>query len=57
MPRTRLNKEQTSIQIFLPPDDKKAFSRWCESNGMTMSEVVRSEIKSRIEEGYQIKQC
>jgi hypothetical protein len=55
MPKPAQNKLQTSIQIFLPPDDKKAFSRWCESNGMTMSEVIRSEIKSKIEEGYRLK--
>jgi hypothetical protein len=36
-------------------EEKQAFSRWCESNGMTMSEVIREEIKSKIEEGYKIK--
>ena len=55
MTKTAINKSQTQIHVFLSSDDKKAFARWCESNGLSMSEVIREEIKSKIDEGYKIK--
>ena len=55
MAKRAVNKYQPSIQVYLPLDDKRALIRWCEANGLTMSEVVREEIKSKIEEGYKLK--
>jgi hypothetical protein len=55
MPRPRLDKPQASIHILLPPDDKEALMRWCSTNGMTISEFVRSEIQPKIDEGYSLK--
>ena len=55
MPRPRLNIQKDSIQVFMPLEDKKALQRWCNANQMTISEVARGELKSKIDEGYSIK--
>jgi hypothetical protein len=55
MPRPRLNKPQVIIQVLLPPEDKEALQHWCTINGLTVSEVIRSEIQQKIDEGYKLK--
>ncbi len=52
MPRPALNKQYCYIEIPIDADDKEAFQAWCKANQLTMSEVVRREIKPMIREGY-----
>ncbi len=51
MPRRKLNKEVTYIQVQVTPVEKEAFDLWCQVNGKTMSEVIRREIAPYVEKG------
>jgi antitoxin component of RelBE/YafQ-DinJ toxin-antitoxin module len=52
MPRRPLNKPYCCIEVPIDPDDKEAFQAWCAANKLTMSQVIRTEIKPFINEGY-----
>lgn len=54
MPRRKLNKEVTYIQVQVTPEEKAAFDAWCQANGKTMSEVIRREIAPHVEKGLRI---
>jgi antitoxin component of RelBE/YafQ-DinJ toxin-antitoxin module len=55
MPKPSLNKDYCYIELAIDADDKEAFQAWCAANRLTMSEVIRKEIKPFINEGYLIK--
>jgi hypothetical protein len=55
MPPLELDRPPCYIKIWLDPDDKVAFARWCAVNTVTMSQAILKEIKPLINEGYLIK--
>jgi hypothetical protein len=55
MPRTKLNKVIARTEFMLTLDDKKALQKWCDDNGLTISEVIRQELKLIIDQGYRIR--
>jgi antitoxin component of RelBE/YafQ-DinJ toxin-antitoxin module len=54
MPRKKLEKRNEYIQLVISPEDKRAFDAWCSQNGVTMSEVIRSQIAPYIAKGRKI---
>jgi Ribbon-helix-helix protein, copG family len=54
MSRYRLNRQNSRVEIQMTRDDKEAFEKWCRVNGMTISEVIRSEISHLVKEGYSL---
>jgi hypothetical protein len=54
MPRKSLNKVYCYIEVPISTDDKEAFRKWCEVNGLTMSEVIRREIAPIVNQGYSL---
>jgi hypothetical protein len=52
MSRHKLNRVHARVEVPMNPDDKQAFEKWCRVNGMTMAEVIRSEISHLVKEGY-----
>jgi hypothetical protein len=55
IPYFQLNTPSCYIKIWLDPDDKVAFARWCAVNTVTMSQAILKELKPFINEGYLIK--
>ena len=54
MPRKKLNKPVTYLQVQIDPIDKEALDRWCEANQTTMSKVIREAIAPYIKKGKTI---
>jgi hypothetical protein len=54
MTRYKLNRIHARVEVQMNLDDKEAFEKWCRVNGMTISEVIRSEISHLVKEGYLI---
>jgi hypothetical protein len=52
MTRYNLNRVNSRVEVPMNPDDKEAFEKWCRVNGMTMAEVIRSEISHLVKQGY-----
>jgi hypothetical protein len=52
MAKYKLNRIHARVEVPMNPDDKQAFEKWCRVNGMTMAEVIRSEVAHLVKEGY-----
>jgi hypothetical protein len=54
MGRRKLDKVWSTVAFNLEPADKAALENWCDTNGLTVAEVVRSEIAHIIDKGYEL---
>jgi hypothetical protein len=54
MGRRKLDKVWSTVAFNLEPADKSALENWCDTNGLTVAEVVRSEIAHIIDKGYEL---